>query len=124
MPGGDKTGPRGEGAMTGRGMGVCVGNSTPGFMNPGINPRSRGGFGYGRGMARGNRRGFNGTTQPGSVRGRSRDNMSFAPTSHMDIPQEMNEREELRYLEDEVKRLNKILEEVNSKLDKLSKTKD
>ncbi|MCP4705552.1 MAG: DUF5320 domain-containing protein [candidate division Zixibacteria bacterium] len=124
MPGGDKTGPRGEGAMTGRGMGACVGNSTPGFMNPGINPRSRGGFGYGRDMARGNRRGLNAGGQPGSVRGRGRDNMSFAPTPNMDSPQKMNEREELRYLEDEVKRLNKILEGVKSKLDKLSKTKD
>lgn len=33
MPRGDKTGPLGNGAMTGRRMGFCTGNNNPGFMN-------------------------------------------------------------------------------------------
>ena len=34
MPGGDGTGPRGMGSMTGRAAGYCAGYSTPGFANP------------------------------------------------------------------------------------------
>jgi len=53
MPRGDKTGPAGAGAMTGRGMGLCSGNATPGYMNPPFG----GNFGMGRGrfFNRGNR---------------------------------------------------------------------
>lgn len=35
MPGGDKTGPRGEGAKTGRGAGLCGGNDSPGYTTSG-----------------------------------------------------------------------------------------
>lgn len=34
MPGGDGTGPRGMGPMTGRAAGDCAGYSVPGYMNP------------------------------------------------------------------------------------------
>ena len=47
MPGGDRTGPVGQGPTTGRGAGFCAGYPTPGFTNP---PRGRGG---GRGFGRG-----------------------------------------------------------------------
>jgi len=50
MPRGDKTGPAGTGAMTGRGMGYCAGHNTPGYMNPCFG-RSKG-FGAGRGFGR------------------------------------------------------------------------
>ncbi|MDX9696739.1 MAG: DUF5320 domain-containing protein [Bacteroidales bacterium] len=43
MPRGDKTGPQGFGPMTGRRMGLCVGNNNPGFAN---NTNTR--FGFGR----------------------------------------------------------------------------
>ena len=58
MPGGDGTGPRGQGPMTGRGMGYCAGYSVPGYMNS--SPRLGLGrrFGSGRGMGRGFGRGF------------------------------------------------------------------
>ncbi len=52
MPGGDRTGPQGLGAMTGRAAGFCAGYAAPGYMNP-VGGR---GFGYGRGFGRG--RGF------------------------------------------------------------------
>jgi len=48
MPGGDRTGPLGTGAMTGRRMGYCAGfpvTNNPGFMRQGI----------GRGLGRGYR---------------------------------------------------------------------
>lgn len=44
MPGGDKTGPMGQGPRTGRKLGYCSGNDTPGYEK---------GFGAGRGMGRG-----------------------------------------------------------------------
>ena len=50
MPRGDKTGPRGQGPMTGRAAGYCVGYSVPGFINS-ID-------GYGRGLGRGCGRGW------------------------------------------------------------------
>ena len=56
MPQGDRTGPAGQGPMTGRGMGFCAGNDRPGFMEPGIGFRGGGRFrafnrgGFGRGF--------------------------------------------------------------------------
>jgi len=52
MPRGDGTGPRGEGPITGRGMGYCAGYDAPGFANPGFGREfgGRGGFGRGRGF--------------------------------------------------------------------------
>ncbi|MFC2093139.1 DUF5320 domain-containing protein [Bacteroidota bacterium] len=57
MPGGDRTGPLGQGPLTGRRMGYCVGEDRPGDMY-------NSGYGYGRGwgrelvLGRGFRRGF------------------------------------------------------------------
>lgn len=48
MPRGDRTGPMGQGPMTGRAAGFCAGYEAPGFVNAG----------GGRGMRRG--RGFGG----------------------------------------------------------------
>lgn len=52
MPGGDRTGPLGQGPMTGWGMGWCRGARGP----VGFGPRG-GGFGRGRGGSRGGGRG-------------------------------------------------------------------
>ncbi len=52
MPRGDRTGPLGQGPMTGRAAGYCAGYPVPGFMNP-IGGR-------GMGMARGYRGGGRG----------------------------------------------------------------
>jgi len=46
MPGGDGTGPRGMGPMTGRGMGFCAVPATQGYSNTGS------GQGYGRGFGK------------------------------------------------------------------------
>ena len=54
MPRGDKTGPNGEGPMTGRQQGYCSGNDSPGYAVSG-----RGlGKNFGRGLGRGFRKGF------------------------------------------------------------------
>ena len=48
MPGGDGTGPLGQGPMTGRGLGYCAGYAAPGFMAGGrIGLGFRRGFGWG-----------------------------------------------------------------------------
>jgi len=55
IPFGDGTGPRGEGPMTGRGLGYCAGGKSPGYMKAGGGrraPKGRG-RGRGRGMGRG-----------------------------------------------------------------------
>ena len=73
MPGGDRTGPRGMGTMTGRAAGYCAGSGVPGYANPVI---GRGfGIGFGRGIGawgrgfggggRGWRNRFYATGQPG-----------------------------------------------------------
>ncbi|RQW09972.1 hypothetical protein EH222_03275 [candidate division KSB1 bacterium] len=49
MPYGDRTGPLGQGPMTGRGAGFCAGYGAPGFASPGFGL----GFGRGRGWRRG-----------------------------------------------------------------------
>ncbi|MFX0006921.1 MAG: DUF5320 domain-containing protein [Candidatus Hermodarchaeota archaeon] len=46
MPGGDRTGPRGLGSRTGRGLGYCSGYDTPGYTKGS-------GMGFGRGWGRG-----------------------------------------------------------------------
>ncbi|MFP4115829.1 MAG: DUF5320 domain-containing protein [Candidatus Aenigmatarchaeota archaeon] len=51
MPRGDRTGPRGEGPATGRGLGYCTGFNSPGFAK-GV-PRGGAGRGGGRGRGRG-----------------------------------------------------------------------
>lgn len=55
MPNGDRTGPRGEGSRTGRGVGLCSGAGVAGSESaPGGNGR---GAGRGRGRAAGGRNG-------------------------------------------------------------------
>ena len=48
MPSGDRTGPMGQGSMSGRGFGFCSGNERPGYASG-----RGGGFGSNRGMGRG-----------------------------------------------------------------------
>lgn len=60
MPQGDRTGPMGQGPITGRGLGFCSGFDTPGYAKGFGGGMGRGfGFGRGRGMGMGNGRGRN-----------------------------------------------------------------
>ena len=54
MPRGDKTGPRGQGPMTGRAAGYGAGYDVPGYMNQGVGF----GMGWGGGFGRGGRSGL------------------------------------------------------------------
>jgi len=62
MPGRDRTGPMGTGAMTGRGAGMCARVGMSGYENAG--PARGFGMGYGRGR----RNRFYATGQPGWMR--------------------------------------------------------
>ena len=75
MPRGDRTGPMGMGAMTGRAAGLCAGFGMPGYSNPtpgrgfGMSfGRGRGFFGGRGGGGRGRRNMFYATGQPGWMR--------------------------------------------------------
>lgn len=61
MPRGDKTGPRGQGPMTGRALGFCAGYDSPGFTKGFGGGMGRGrGWGFGGGFGRRNRAGYGG----------------------------------------------------------------
>ncbi len=74
MPGGDRTGPRGLGAMTGRAAGYCAGFDVPGRANPAVGRGLGMGFGKGGGAwgrsfgGRGRRNMFFATGHPGWAR--------------------------------------------------------
>ena len=69
MPRGDRTGPVGMGAMTGRAAGFCADFRMPGYANPALGRGGRGfsGRGFGGG-GRGLRHWFYATGQPGWMR--------------------------------------------------------
>jgi hypothetical protein len=75
MPLGDRTGPMGMGAMSGRAAGYCVGFGMPGYSNPAPGRgfgtgfgRGRGAWGRGFGGGRGWRHMFYATGLPGWAR--------------------------------------------------------
>jgi len=109
MPRGDRTGPGGLGPMTGRRAGYCAGYSVPGYVNdvPGWGR----GFGYGRGY----RWGFGG----GYGRGYRWGTGYYRGYYPEDLPPVGNEKSflenELKYLGQRQKDIQKRLNELSSK---------
>ncbi len=103
MPGGDKSGPRGSGPMTGRGLGYCTGNRGPGFSN-----WARG-MGYRLGMRfrGGGGRRFNRFQSPANPRGSSR----------------LKPEEEISPLEEEAEALRDELNNIEKRMTNLKKEK-
>jgi len=96
MPQGDKTGPAGQGSMTGREMGFCAGFNAPGFMNP----RFGRGFGRGRGFA---------------WKARAIQPMQIQQVQPAIIPEKQEKQfleQELNILKDEMKEIEKRLKEI------------
>jgi len=121
MPGGDRTGPRGLGARTGRVLGYCAGYVVPGSA---YGP----GFGYGRGggqgMAWGSGRGR------GYGRGWGYREPIYPPIIHTApvytsrVPLEPVDRltmlkQEKTYLESEVKGISNALEDITKRIEEL-----
>jgi len=109
MPRGDGTGPAGQGPMTGRGAGYCVGYGMPGYMNPAGGRRY---FGYGRGYFGGGR-GWRNWQRAGMglpAWGR----YPYQPTPYQSNPSQEKEvlSEELKALKEEMKEIQERLKDL------------
>jgi len=114
MPGGDRTGPEGQGSMTGRGLGYCLGSNSPGFA-----------FGRGRGFGRGFGRGYWGRGRGFWRRGfyPSESQYDPAPYYRESYPRP-SKQEEKTYLENLIKDLEEEIKSVKSRIKQLSEEKD
>lgn len=120
MPGGDRTGPAGQGPMTGRGAGYCAGYSTPGYLNPGGRFPGRGVFG-GRGRGMMHRHWYYATGQPGWARY----DMSF-PARDMALGPyqgEVEPAEEKEMLAEQAEYLKQQLDDIQKRLSDLENKK-
>ncbi len=110
MPFGNGTGPMGTGPMTGRGLGRCAGYSSPGYVKQGFGRRNFGwgrGFGYDRGYGRGMGRydwgragyGYYPQTEPQMTEKEEKEILN----------------EELNYLKDSMKTIEKRIQELETK---------
>ena len=104
MPRGDRTGPMGAGAMTGRRMGICTGSAAPGYASA---PGRRGSFGGG-GSRRGNRNMFYATGLFGWQRANS-----------FTAPQPASRDQEIQELKQQAEYFGNQLEAINKRIDEL-----
>ena len=104
MPYGDGTGPMGYGPMTGRAAGYCAGYGAPGYMTPtpgwgwGFGGRGRGGRGFRR--------------------------WAWAPRAYappMGSPYSPPPGQELEMLKSQAEQLKATLDDINARIDELSK---
>lgn len=125
MPGGDRTGPMGDGPMTGRAAGYCTGSAAPGYMNPapGGGFRGRGGGrGGGRGRGgggRGWRNWYYATGVPGWARAR----WGFAPPAYpagVPFVPSMTREQEIELLREQADHVNETLEDIKRRIEELS----
>jgi hypothetical protein len=107
MPGGDRTGPRGMGPLTGRRMGLCAGYPYPGFLSPGFGAGMGYGRGFGRGMGVGRGRGWWGAGYSG-----------YQPY----FPHPYSEENEMSLLENQAREIRDILNQIEKRLDELKKS--
>ena len=108
MPGCDRTGPMGNGPMTGRQAGYCGGNSVRGKGNRFFRRNNRAGFGRGRGMG------------PGPRWGRGQ----FPGPMDTGFEEPVSPGEEIRLLREEARGLQSMLEQVNKRLTLLEKSEE
>lgn len=113
MPGGNRTGPLGQGPLTGKGMGYCAGSATPGFMSLGSGFGFRRGFGFRSGIGRG----F------GFGRGRGWMQAGFGrfggypyPQDYPNVPmQPLDEEQEMNFLNNQAEMLEDELKQINKR---------
>ena len=119
MPLGDKTGPNGQGVMTGRRQGYCTGNEQAGYMSdtPGR------GMGRGAGMGGGFGRGFGNGMGRGMASGRGFGRGMGRGAGFFNTPAEYNQNpeDEARMLDAESKRLEQELDAIRKRRDELKK---
>ena len=110
MPGGDRTGPRGMGPMTGRAAGYCAGYGMPGYTNP-IAGRGFGGWGGGRGW----RHRFYATGVPGWAAGWG----AGFPQGVAPGPWAPSPEDEVKMLQNEAKGMEQALGEIRKRIEEL-----
>ena len=123
MPRGDRTGPRGMGPMTGRGLGYCVGYGAPGYASPALGygrgfGRGQGPWGAGRGGwggGRGWRHWYYATGLPGWAR------FGYAPTWGYGPYQPMTEEQEVELLGNQAEALKRELDAIAQRLEELER---
>ena len=111
MPSGDRTGPMGQGPMTGRGAGYCGGYNRPGYANQAP------GRGFGMGW-----RGGRGVGWGGGWRRGGRSYRPYVPrTFAYDVPPmpAYDEESEAKFLRAEATRLKNALDEIEKRLDEI-----
>lgn len=122
MPGGDRTGPMGQGARTGRGAGFCEGYNVPGYANPGFGYGFRGGlgrgFGHGRGGGRGWRHRYYATGLPGWARAEYPYSSDIEPALPQFRPR-MAPHDELKMLRGEAESCEEALKNIRARIDEL-----
>lgn len=113
MPGGNRTGPRGIGPLTGRRMGLCAGFPAPGFMSPGTGYGMGRGMGFGRGFGRG----------MGLGRGRGWGEAGYSGYWDYPTPQ-FSKEDEMAYLETQAKEIKDELNQIKTRMEELKMSKD
>jgi hypothetical protein len=124
MPGGDRTGPRGLGSRTGRGLGYCAGYDTPGYI--------RGpGMGFARGWRRGGGRGYGQGYWYGRGRGwgyRTPIYEPVYPSYPLGVVQKITPenqltilKQEKEYLESEMNGMKGAIDDISKKIEELEK---
>ena len=117
MPAGDRTGPMGNGPMTGRAAGLCTGNSMPGYANP---AGGRGFFGAGRGRGRGGGRGWRNWFYATGVPFRARRNYpGFQPYGDPYYGQELRPEDEAGMLREQAEFMQKEINSINERIKEL-----
>lgn len=111
MPRGNKTGPQGQGPMTGRGAGFCAGYTVPGYANDAV-PGCGGRFGAGYRHGNGRGQGFGG-------RG-----LGFQQRLRGAMLNELTAESEKAFLQNRVEILARELENANTRLAELVATKE
>lgn len=119
MPRGDRTGPTGAGAMTGRGLGYCAGYPVPRYAAAGYGcGRGAGGYGGGRGF----RHRYYATGVPGW--GRAMPAPAYPPPAGYAAPAPPAPREEATALRAESEYLATALDEIKARLAELESGND
>lgn len=111
MPSGDRTGPMGQGSMTGRGFGFCNENETLGFEKGfgGLGRRWGRGFGFGRGA--------------GGRRGLGRRNLRNWSLSGLEAKRQWipDREEEIKMLKSQAEALKNTQKDIERRLEELDK---
>ena len=112
MPRRDRTGPMGEGPMTGSGYGPCSGNPVQGYGNFGYRRGFGRGFGWGGG-GRGWRNRFRAADIPGWA--------NYGPTWPVAPP--MSPEQEVDALKSHAQNLEETLKQINNRIKEMEKQK-